>query len=191
MVLAACTSGGTGAGPTASSAAGVGQGGATSRSSDPATPSPSPTGGAGALTATPLSVACDTLAPDAAVTAAYAGMAPVTEPDVPAKTDAAVIGAYEGTVCQWKSDTAVMTLAVGRFDDDSLTRLKNSLIRTSNAVPTYDGEGYFDLVGTTGTAEAFTGSYWVVAVSDDPVFGEPGGAEPLVDAAITALQAGG
>ncbi|KQQ27726.1 hypothetical protein ASF54_02845 [Frondihabitans sp. Leaf304] len=166
-------------------------GAAPAASSSPTAPraSATPTGGAGALTATPLTVDCQTIAPDATVSAAYPGMTPEEKPTPPKASDAAVIGGYDGTVCGWTSTTgSSMTLAVGRFDNDSLTRLKNSLITSSNAVPTYDGEGYFDLVDGVGTAEAFTGSYWIVATSDDAVFGEPGGAEPLVDAAIAGLK---
>ena len=119
-------------------------------------------------------------------------MIALSSPAAPKKSDAAVIGSYGGTVCSWKNAAGTtMTLAVGEFAPVSLTRLKNSLVTSSNQVPTYDGEGYFDLDGTTGTAEAFTGSYWVVATSADAAFSEPGGAEPLVDGAITALKAVG
>lgn len=190
-VLAGCTAGGAPASSASTSATGASTGGSKSAPGGEATATPTPTGGAGALTATPLSVDCSTLAPDATVTATYTGMASVASPVAPEKTDAAVIAAYGGTVCQWKSSDATMTLAVGQFDDDSLTRLKNSLVRTSNAVPTYQGEGYFSLVDTTGTAEAFSGAYWIVAISDTPAFSEPGGAEPLVDSAIAALTARG
>jgi hypothetical protein len=131
---------------------------------------------------------CDTLAPAAAVSAATPGMVSVSEGSAPVDTDAAVIAAYRGTVCSWKSTTGdTMSLAVGQFDDTSLTKLKNSLVTSSTPVPTYNGEGYFSISGKTGTAEAFVGSYWVVAISD--AFVEPGSAEPIVDSAITALNA--
>ncbi|GAA4265073.1 hypothetical protein [Frondihabitans peucedani] len=161
----------------------------TSAAARPA-PSATPTGGAGALDATAFSEPCDQLVPETTIAASYAGMTALTKAAAPAKSDAAVIGAYGGTVCTWKNAAGTtMTLAVGRFSTASLTKLKNSLVVSSNPVPTYRGEGYFDLVGDQGTAEAFTGDYWVVATSADPTFGEPGGAEPLVDAAIASLSA--
>ncbi|MCU1528760.1 MAG: hypothetical protein JWP75_2523 [Frondihabitans sp.] len=144
-----------------------------------------PTTSAPALVSTPLSIPCDTLVPAATVSSATPGMTAVAAA-APANTDAAVISSYGGTVCSWKSASGdTMSLAVGQFDDASLTKLKNSLVTSSNPVPTYNGEGYFKLEGKTGTAEAFSGSYWIVAISD--TFPEPGGAEPIVDAAISAL----
>ena len=136
---------------------------------------------------------CTTLAPEATITSAYSGMSADSRAKAPQKTDAAVIKADDGSVCSWTdaSTGATMTLAVGEYADASLTKLKNTLVTSSNPVPTYDGEGYFSLDGTVGTADAFADSYWVVAVSNSPVFQEPGGAEPLVDAAISALKARG
>ncbi|ARC57207.1 hypothetical protein AS850_08975 [Frondihabitans sp. 762G35] len=152
-----------------------------------ASPRPS---GVGALTSTPLTVPCDELAPAAAVSAAYGGMTLDGTPTAPADSDAAVIEAEGGTVCSWTGQAgATMTLAVGSFDKASLTTLKNSLVTTSNPVPTYHGEGYFQLDGTTGIAEAFSDPYWIVALSG--TFSEPGAAEPLVDQAISALAARG
>jgi hypothetical protein len=150
-----------------------------------ASPRPS---GVGALTSTPLSVPCDELAPTTSVATSYPGMTADGTPKAPADSDAAVITAEGGTVCSWTGKAGgTMTLAVGSFDTASLTTLKNSLVTTSNPVPTYHGEGYFQLEGTTGTAEAFSDPYWIVAISDQ--FGEPGAAEPLVDQAIRALAA--
>lgn len=194
-VLAGCTGvSPSGSSTTAAATSGAGSagsgaaGGSGASSGSEGAGSATPTGGAGALDATAFSRACDELAPEATVTAAYPGMTATSKPRAPKKSDAAVIGSYDGTVCSWKNDSGTtMTLAVGRFSDASLTTLKNSLVTSSNPVPTYQGEGYFDLDGATGTAEAFTGDYWIVATSADPVFAEPGGAEPLVDAAIAAL----
>lgn len=188
--LAGCTT----TPPTEAGASSTAAGSAGSAPNGSATgapaPSATPTGGAGVLDATEFETSCDTLAPAATVSAAYPGMTALSSPDAPKKSDAAVIGSYGGTVCSWKNAAGTtMTLAVGRFSTASLTKLKNSLVTSSNPVPTYNGEGYFSLDGTTGTAEAFTGDYWVVATSADPTFGEPGGAEPLVDAAIAAVSA--
>lgn len=158
------------------------------------TPTPTPTGAAGSssLDATPLSIPCSTLVPQATVSI-YQGMTADEKPHAPAQSDAAVIAADHGTLCSWTdaSTGATMTLAVGQYTDSSLTRLKNALVTSSTQVPTYAGEGYFSLVGKTGTAEAFTGSYWVVAISDTAAFIEPGGAEPVVDAALGVVKARG
>jgi hypothetical protein len=176
---------GSGSSPgTSQNGSGSGAGGSS--------PSATPTGGAGVLESTPFSMPCDTLAPPATVSSTYSGMSALSKPSPPHDSDAAVIGEYGGTVCSWKNTSGTtMTLAVGKFSPISLTKLKNSLVVSSNQVPTYQGEGYFTLSGTTGTAEAFTGDFWVVATSADPIFGEPGGAEPLVDGAITALKSAG
>ncbi|AMM21166.1 hypothetical protein AX769_14755 [Frondihabitans sp. PAMC 28766] len=160
-----------------------------------ATPTGTSTSKAGAtnLDSSPLHVSCATLAPSAVMQATYSGMVADSTPVVPANTDAAVIAADKGTACTWKdsSSGATLTLAVGKYSANSVTRLENALVTASQPVPTFSGEGYFSLSGKTGTAEAFTGDYWVVAISDSPVFFEPGGAEPIVDAALAALKARG
>ncbi|RKR73787.1 hypothetical protein C8E83_0884 [Frondihabitans australicus] len=183
LLLAGCT--GSGA-PTGAASH-------TPQASAASTPTPTPTGAAGSapLDATALSIPCDTLAP-ASVLTIYSGMTADAKPKPPAESDAAVIAADDGTVCTWTSSSGdTMTLAVGQYSDASLTRLKNALVTSSQQVPTYAGEGYFSLDGKTGTAEAFTGSYWVVAISDTAAFGEPGGAEPIVDSALGVLKARG
>lgn len=149
-----------------------------------------PTASTPALDSTPLSIPCSTLVPASAVSV-YSGMTADASPTAPPRTDAAVIASDKGTVCSWKdaADGSTMTVAAGSYSADSLTRLKNALVTSSTQVPTYQGEGYFTLSGTTGTAEAFTKSYWVVAISDTAAFSEPGGAEPVVDAALSALAA--
>jgi hypothetical protein len=178
VLLAGCTSTATApvaraSSPSASAHAGSGS---TSNATAPA------------LDATPLSLPCATLVPASALTV-YSGMVADTTPTAPSDSDAAVIAEGKGTVCSWKDagDGTTMTVAAGSYSADSLTRLKNALVSASTQVPTYSGEGYFTLSGTVGTAEAFTGSYWVVAISDTPAFSEPGGAEPVVDAALAAL----
>jgi hypothetical protein len=52
-------------------------------------------------------------------------------------------------------------------------------------VPTYEVEGYFEIDGAVGVAQAITSPYWVAMVS--PVFLEPGDAAPLMLSAVTAL----
>ena len=49
----------------------------------------------------------------------------------------------------------------------------------------FGAEGYFAAAGGVGTAEAFSGSYWVTAVS--PTFTEPGDVAALVSSAVGSL----
>jgi hypothetical protein len=184
-LLTGCTSSGSPK-PTSSPAASASHAATTEPTAGSSASTPSPTATGDSLTSVPLALACSDLVPDSTITASYPGMTAVKIPVAPKKTDAAVIVAHDGTVCAWKgSDGKTMTLAVGQFVPDSLTRLKNTLITTSNPVPTYKVEGYFQLSGSTGTADAFPDPYWVVAISTS--FAEPGDAEPLVDAAVTSL----
>jgi hypothetical protein len=178
ILVAGCTS----AAPHASTTTGAAKASSSGTPTDPAS------AGTDSLSATKLTMPCDTLAPAATVSASYAGMSLDTTATPPKDSDAEVIAAYDGTSCTWKDASGeTMTLAVGQFGSDSITKLKNGLVTLSNPVPTYNGEGYFQLADDTGTAEAFSGSYWVVAISK--TFGEPGTAEPLVDAAIAAVKA--
>jgi hypothetical protein len=183
VLLSGCTTSSTAPLAGSRSASALPSAGSTPTGSTPNAAAPS-------LDATPLDIPCSTLVPASAV-GIYSGMAAVSSPRAPSDTDAAAIAADRGTVCSWKDTAAgtTMTVAAGRYSADSITRLKDALVSSSTQVPTYTGEGYFTLSGTTGTAEAFTGPYWVVAISDTPAFGEPGGAEPVVDAALAALAA--
>lgn len=100
----------------------------------------------------------------------------------------AQVTAQKGLACAWVNQTsgALIEIAVAHLPAEHLTDLKNNLVTTSNSVPTYGVEGYFKLNGSTGEAQAFSDPYWIVATST--VFFEPGDAQPLVAAAITALK---
>jgi hypothetical protein len=133
-----------------------------------------------------VDVPCETLVPASAFTV-YGK--PFTL-DVGAKaasgSPAATIAAQRGQVCVWKDPDGVrVTVAVAHLPAAALTRLKDSLYENSNSVPTYTVEGYFDVTNGLGRADSFPDPYWVDAEST--MFGEPGDAQPVLDAARAAL----
>lgn len=93
----------------------------------------------------------------------------------------------EGIACGWVNQTSGETIeiSVAQLPDAELTTLKNDLVMSSNSVPTYDVEGYFEVESGVGAAQAFPDPYWLTASST--YFFEPGDAQPLIAAAITAL----
>lgn len=94
---------------------------------------------------------------------------------------------YRGIACSWVNQTSGETLsvAVAQLPDEVLSGIANELVTSSNSVPTYGVEGYFQLRGQIGEAEAFAGPYWIVAVSS--YFYEPGDVIPIIDAARSSL----
>ncbi|WP_395243652.1 iron ABC transporter ATP-binding protein [Agromyces sp. MMS24-K17] len=151
-----------------------------------ATPAPS----ASAEPSPPFDVACDALLTPEQVYAFNPnfGAAPDYEPDA-----TAVVGVVdaEGTACGWLNQTSgeVIEVAVATPSESALTAAGNQAASTSSAVPTYgtppDVEGYFSRTGTTGTAQVFTGPYWVVLSSTE--FFEPGDAAQLAEAVLGNL----
>jgi len=96
--------------------------------------------------------------------------------------------AADGVACRWKNDTngEVIDVSVASFDSATLDELASSTYSHSTMVPTYGGdEAYFEVTDNVGEAVVFDGSYWVVATSS--YFLEPGDAEPIVAAALSAL----
>jgi len=108
-----------------------------------------------------------------------------------AGTEAADILGADGLACAWINQTSgeVVEVAVANLPAEQLTQLKNDFVTTSNSVPTYGDptkiEGYFEVVGGIGQAQAFAGPYWISAASAS--FFEPGDAQPVVAAAIAGL----
>jgi hypothetical protein len=92
-----------------------------------------------------------------------------------------------GTACQWVHGSSGETIdaAAANVPEPELTTLKNEAVTSSNSVPTYGVEGYFEVDGGVGKVQAFSGEYWIVLESSG--FFEPGDAAPLVAAAIAAL----
>lgn len=108
----------------------------------------------------------------------------------PAKgSPAARIAEQRGRVCEFAAtdDTSTtITLAVADLPEKSLTNLKDALYERGGSVPTYRVEGYFSLTDGVGRADAFADPYWITASS--PLFTEPGGAQPVMDAVRSAVQ---
>jgi hypothetical protein len=99
----------------------------------------------------------------------------------------AITADYNGLTCIWVNESSGETITVAAADlpADLITGIANDLLATSNSVPTYDAEGYFQLVGNVGEAEVVSGSYWVTATST--AFFEPGDAAPVIAAALSGL----
>ncbi|ROS54665.1 hypothetical protein [Frigoribacterium sp. PhB24] len=162
-----------------------GQASATADSTPTATPTPD-------LVSTPFTIDCDDLLDAGSLSTWYPGLTAVT--DDRASGDESRDGEAlrqvadaDGTTCTWQdSSGATVTVGVAHFDADSLDELANELVATSNSVPTFGVEGYFDTPGEIGTAEAFASPAFVVARST--TFLEPGDAEPVVSAVLSALK---
>lgn len=101
--------------------------------------------------------------------------------------------AIEGTACGWVNQTsgATFEVLVATPTEARLEELKNRAALQAKPVPTYGTppavEGYFQSVGGVGTAQTFSGPYWLVVSSPD--FFEPGDPQPLVAAALGHLPA--
>ncbi len=94
---------------------------------------------------------------------------------------------HGGVVCRWMRESGDVTIDVvaARLAEADLTRLKDEAYATSEMVPTYGDEAYFD--PATGTATVFQGEFWLVITS--PAFAEPGEPTAIVDSALAALAA--
>jgi hypothetical protein len=94
---------------------------------------------------------------------------------------------FLGLACTWVNESSgeTLTISAANLTPEALTEIGNELVSSSNSVPTYDVEGYFQLVGNVGEAEVVSGSYWVTATST--AFFEPGDAAPVIAAALSGL----
>ncbi|MCS0500679.1 DUF3558 domain-containing protein [Protaetiibacter mangrovi] len=156
------------------------------------TPAPSgsatPTASPGDATSTPVDVPCDTLVTGQAMYDYNPNFSllPSWTPD--AGTPAAEAADAEGVVCRWRNDTSGETIdiSVASLNGAALDEKANETFSQSTMVPTYGGdEGYFAVGGGGGEAVVFDGSYWIVVSST--LFYEPGDAEPIVAAVLSAL----
>ncbi|WP_411701020.1 iron ABC transporter ATP-binding protein [Conyzicola sp.] len=152
------------------------------------TPTPEPTATQSPISVgSPVTIGCNQLlSPDAIY--AFNPNFGLSEGYTPEPgSEAATIVEAKGLACGWVNQTSgeVLVVAVANLPTDKLTDLKNNFVTTSNSVPTYGVEGYFEFDGTRGSAEAFTGPYWVSAVS--PAFYEPGDAQPIIASALAGL----
>lgn len=151
-----------------------------------ATPTPTETEPA-ATEDTPVEIECSTLVSDQVIYDFNPNFG--AQPDfTPAPgSDPETILGREGVACEWVNGTSgeTMIVAVANLPTSELDALKNDLIMTSNPVPTYGVEGYFQVTAGVGEAVAFSGPYWIVGEST--AFFEPGDASTIMEAAIAAL----
>lgn len=183
LSLSACT----GPSPTGPDASTTPSAAASTTPEATATAAPTPD-----LVSTPFTVDCDDLLDAGSLSSYYPALTPVPADDVRGDESRdgealEVVARADGTTCTWQdADGATITVGVARFDDESLNELANDLVATSNSVPTFGVEGYFDTPGGVGTAEAFSSPAFVVARST--TFLEPGDAEPVVSGVVSALR---
>jgi hypothetical protein len=177
--LTACSNdGGPGPTPTATATATPGP--------DPASSAnPKPT--ANPIVGTPIPLGCGGLV--SAQTINNFGPSFVLKTDYAPKagSQAATIVKQKGLACSWVNQSSGDTIdvAVAHLPNNDLTDLKDNLVQSSNPVPTYGDEAYFKVVDSMGTAEVFSGPFWIVASSKE--FYEPGDATPIINAAIKNL----
>ncbi|GAB3123672.1 iron ABC transporter ATP-binding protein [Glaciibacter psychrotolerans] len=144
-----------------------------------ATPTPTATG-------TPVSLDCaEILTPDDvyAFNPNYG-----TNPDFAPTGAAEAAVTYSGVACGWLNQTSGDTfeVSVAQPNDELKTVLIDQALSGGKAVPTYGTtpiEGFF--APSTGTAQVFTGIYWVTVSSADMT--EPGDAQTLVAAVLSHL----
>ena len=97
-------------------------------------------------------------------------------------TYAAQAIAANGLACRWINQTSGDTIdvSVAHLTDEGLAAREGAL---SDPVSDYDG--YFSSQDGFGTAQAFSGPYWITAASR--AFFEPVDAAPIIAAAIAGL----
>ncbi|TFB99848.1 iron ABC transporter ATP-binding protein [Cryobacterium adonitolivorans] len=112
------------------------------------------------------------------------------DPGYSASSDAAVTATtYNGISCGWlnQSSGEVIEVALAMPNEALANTLKDAALAGGEIVPTYgsapDVEGYF--TADTGTAQVFTGGYWVAVTSPDMI--EPGDAERIVSTVLGNL----
>jgi hypothetical protein len=138
--------------------------------------------------ATPVDIACDALVTPQAMYDYNPNFSLLASWTPESGTPAAEAVAASGVACRWQNDTSGVPIdvSVASFDAATLEAKKNAAYAESTMVPTYGGdEGYFAVSGGVGEAVVFSGSSWLVVRS--PAFLEPGDAEPIVSAALSAL----
>ena len=112
------------------------------------------------------------------------------DPGYSATSDVAVTAtSYDGISCGWLNETSgeVIEVSVAMPNDTLANTLKDAALAGGEIVPTYgsapDVEGYFS--AATGTAQVFTGGYWVAVTSPDMI--EPGDAERIMGTVLGNL----
>lgn len=107
---------------------------------------------------------------------------------------ASVVTAVEqdaGTACGYLNQTSgeVIEIAVATPTEQAGEARRNDAALRSKPVPTYGTppvvEGYFNVAAGSGTAQVFSGPYWIVI--DSPALFEPGDAQQLVASVLQNL----
>ncbi|MCU1408331.1 MAG: hypothetical protein JWM23_411 [Microbacteriaceae bacterium] len=140
---------------------------------------------------TPVTLGCDeVLSPDDVYTFnPNFGTAPDYKPGSGSTAETAV--KYDGVACGWLNQTSgeVIAVAVAQPSEARLTQLKDKAIAQSTPVPTYGtppaADGFFSSTAGTGTAQVFSGKYWVTLSS--VAFFEPGDVQELAAAVLSHL----
>lgn len=150
----------------------------------PVTPTTMPTEGAD-----PLSIPCDELVDPDAVYDFDPNFALIGSYNPPAGSAADEALAAGGVACQWvrESGGGTIDLAIARLSDAEIVEKKNAAFSSSQMVPTYGEEAYFEVDGGVGTAIVFQGPFWLVVSS--PAFAEPGEPTAIIDSALAAVAA--
>lgn len=101
-----------------------------------------------------------------------------------AAADAVDVG---GVACRWvfESGGGTMDVSVARLTEERILGLKNEALASSQMVPTYGDEAYFEVEGGVGTAIVFQGRFWMVVSSE--AFAEPGEPTAIIESALNAL----
>lgn len=102
-------------------------------------------------------------------------------------TLSAKVAELKGLTCRWQQNSSGNNLdfSVAKLDAASLDALARDAASNSTSVSTYGEKGFFTRAGGRGTAQVFSGSYWVVAESVD--FIEAGDVAPLMEAMLSNL----
>lgn len=108
-----------------------------------------------------------------------------------AGSQAAAALAAGGVACRWvlESGGAGMDVSVARLTEERLSEFKNDAFATSQMVPTYGDEAYFEVENGLGTAIVFEGDLWLVVTSE--MFAEPGEPTDIVESALASAAAAG
>lgn len=112
------------------------------------------------------------------------------DPDYSATSDTAVTATtYNGISCGWlnQSSGEVIEVSLAMPNETLTNSLKDAALAGGEIVPTYGAapevEGYFS--AGTGTAQVFSGGYWVAVVTPEMI--EPGDAERIMSAVLGNL----
>lgn len=146
---------------------------------DQPTPTPTPT-------AEPITIDCVSLVPADAFAMLFKTFTLVPSYQPAAGSLASQVEDAGGTVCGWSAtDGTTVAVGVASLDEEALVAKANDLVVSSQSVPTYGIEGYFQVASGVGEVQAFDAPHWIVAAST--AFAEPGEAAPIIESVLAAL----